>query len=89
MDETNGSDGILNWLGELVGNFIAAIPGALGDFFTGVGEGAGVTGTADWAALIIGLALLLGGVKGLKDGRIVGPIIGGAIGVALMGWAIS
>jgi hypothetical protein len=89
MDETNGSDGILNWLGELVGNFIAAIPGALGDFFTGVGEGAGVNGAADWAALIIGLALLLGGVKGLKDGRIVGPIIGGAIGVALMGWAIS
>ena len=89
MEDAESSDGILNWLGELVGNFLAAIPGALGDFFTGVGEGAGVSGTVDWMALIIGLALVLGGAKGLKDGRIVGPIIGGAIGVALMGWAIS
>jgi hypothetical protein len=89
MEETESSDGILNWLGEQVGGLLAAIPGALGDFFTGVGEGAGVSGTADWIALIVGLALVLSGAKGLKSGKIVGPIIGGAIGVALMGWAIS
>lgn len=89
MEDTADSGGIIQWLGEVVGGFLAGIPPALGNFFTGVGEGAGVYGFVDWAALIIGIALLLSGIKGLKAGSVVGPIIRGAIGVALMGWAVS
>lgn len=89
MEDTTESGGILQWLGEVVGGFLASIPPAIGNFFTGVGEGAGVYDFMDWAALIIGIALLLSAVKGLKGGRIVGPILRGAIGVALMGWAVS
>lgn len=89
MDETADSGGILQWLGEVVGGFLAGIPPAIGNFFTGVGEGAGVYGFLDWTALIIGIALLLSAIKGLKGGSIIGPILRGAIGVALMGWAIS
>jgi len=91
LDTAEAADGggIFGWLGEQVGSFIAQLPGAISDFFGGVGEGAGVSGFIDWAALLIGLAMVLSAAKGLKGGKIVGPIIGGAIGVALMGWAIS
>lgn len=89
MEETTDSGGILQWLGEVVGGFLAGIPPAIGNFFTGVGEGAGVYGFMDWAALILGIALLLSAIKGLSSGRIVGPILSGAIGLALMGWAVS
>lgn len=91
LDPTEAADsgGILQWLGEQVGGFLAQLPGGIADFFGGVGEGAGVSGFIDWTALILGLALILSAAKGLKGGKIVGPILGGAIGVALMGWAIS
>jgi len=89
MSDTADADGVLHSAGEGVGGFIAGIPAALGDFFSGVGEGAGVDGVVDWAALIIGLALLLSVVRGVKRGRIVGPMIRGVIAVALMGWAIA
>ena len=89
MDETAESGGLLQWFGEVVGGFLAGIPPAIGNFFAGVGEGAGVSGLLDWTALILGIALLLSAVKGLKGGSVVGPILRGAIGVALMGWAVS
>ncbi len=87
--EAADSGGIFRWLGDRVGKFLAELPGSIADFFGGVGEGAGVSGFIDWAALLIGLAMILSSAKGLKGGKIVGPILGGAIGVALMGWAIS
>ena len=89
MEETTESGGVLQWLGEVIGGFLAGIPPAIGNFFTGVGEGAGVHGFLDWTALILGIALLHSAVKGLKGGGVVGPILRGAIGVALMGWAVS
>ena len=89
MSESADADGVLHSAGEGVGGFIAGIPAALGDFFSGVGEGAGVDGVVDWAALIIGLALLLSVIRGVKRGRIVGPMIRGVMAVALMGWAIA
>lgn len=90
MEETAETDsGVLQWLGEMVGNLLSAIPGALGDFFAGVGEGAGISGYADWGAFLIGLGLILSGVKGLTNGNIVGSIISGAIGVGLMSWAVT
>ena len=69
--------------------YLAGIPSAVGNFFTGLGEGAGVYGFLDWTAPILGLALFLSALKGLKSGSIVGPIIRGAIRVALIGWAVS
>lgn len=83
------SGGFLGSLGEAIGGFIANIPPALGAFFGGVGQGAGVHGLLDWAALLIGLGLLISVVRGVRRGRIIGPAIRGLIGVALMGWAVS
>lgn len=89
MEDASESGGILQWLGEMVGNLLSALPSALVDFFTGVGEGAGISGYADWGAFLIGLALILSGIKGLTNGKIVGSIISGAIGVGLMSWAVT
>lgn len=80
---------MLQSIGEAVGGFLAGIPPAVGSFVAGVGEGAGVYGVLDWTALILGIALLLSVFRGLTRGRIVGPIVRGAIGIALMGWAVS
>lgn len=89
MDDTSDSGGILQSVGEALGSFLSAVPGAISSFFTGIARGAGVQGIADWAALIIGIALLVSAIRGLVRGRIVGPLVSGAIGVALMGWAVS
>ena len=77
VDAAGASDdgGIFGTLGEQIGRFLAELPGGLVDFFSGVGRGAGVSGFIDWAALLIGLALILAGAKGLKDGKIVRPIV--------------
>jgi hypothetical protein len=89
MDEAAESGSVTASAGEAVGGFLAGIPPAIGDFFSGVGQGAGVAGLFDWAALIVGIALLLSVIRGVRRGRIVGPAIRGVIGVALMGWAVS
>ena len=85
----SNSSGIVRAAGEGVGNFLAGIPPALIDFVSGIAAGAGLHGVLDWAAMILGLGLLLSTVRGLRRKRIVGPMIGGTIGVALMGWAIA
>ncbi|MEM1144568.1 MAG: hypothetical protein AAF671_07665 [Pseudomonadota bacterium] len=89
MNNTEESAGFLQTVGESIGGLIAGIPSALGSFFSGVGEGAGVNGLLDWILLLLGLALLLSVIKGIKAGRIVGPALRGVIGVALMGWAVT
>lgn len=89
MNSRADSGSFLQNVGEGVGNFLSAIPPAIGDFFSGVGQGAGVSGFLDWAALLIGLALLVSVIRGFKRGRIVGPVLRGFIGVALMGWAVA
>lgn len=89
MADSSRADGFLQSAGEAIGSFIAAIPGAIGSFFAGLGEGAGVHGPADWMALVIGTALLLSTIRGLRAGRIVGPALRGVIGVALLGWAVA
>lgn len=75
-------------IGEAVGAFLSGIPGAISGFFSGVGAGAGVHGILDWSAFIIGIALLVSVIRGIKRGRIVGPAVRGLIGVTLMGWAV-
>ena len=89
MQETAEAEGALHTTGEAVGGFISKIPGAISSFFGGVGEGAGVHGTFDWIALILGVALLASVYRGFKRGRIVGPMLSGLIGITLMGWAVS
>ena len=89
MADTAASDGFLRSIGEAVGGFFAGLPSGISSFFGGLGEGAGVHGAVDWIAFVIGLALLLSVVRGVRRGRIVGPALRGLIGVALMGWAVS
>lgn len=89
MDETSNSGGLAQSSGEAVGGVISGIPGTLSDFFGGVAKGAGVNGMLDWAMLVVGIALLLGAARGIKRGKIVGPLLSGFIAVALMGWAVS
>lgn len=89
MAETSDSGGILQSVGEVLGGFLSAIPPAIGSFFAGIGRGANVEGFLDWIALAFGLALLIGAIRGLMRGRIVGPLVSGAIAVVLMGWAVS
>jgi hypothetical protein len=89
MSETEGSGGIFQAMGESIGGFISGIPPAAGDFFAGVGQGAGIDGFVDWTLLLIGIALLLSVIRGLKRGKIVGPAVRGFIGVALMGLAVA
>ena len=83
------SESMLHSVGESVGGFLASLPDSIGSFFAGIGAGAGVQGFFDWAGLIIGLALLLSTVKSFRAGRIVGPMLRGFVGVALMGWAVT
>lgn len=89
MSGASKSDGFLQSAGEAIGGLIAGIPGAIGSFFAGLGEGAGVHGVVDWVALVLGLALLISVIQGLRKGRIVGPALRGVISVALLGWAVS
>ncbi len=89
MDEVTDSGSVSESAGEAVGGFLAGIPPAISDFFSGVGQGAGVSGIFDWISLIVGMALLLSVIRGVRRGRIVGPAIRGVIGVALMGWAVT
>ncbi len=89
MDETSESGSVSESAGEAVGGVLAKVPPAIADFFSGVGEGAGVHGVIDWTALIVGVAFLLSTIRGVRRGRIVGPAIRGIIAVALMGWAVS
>lgn len=53
MSDSTDSSGLLRSVGENVGGFLTGIPPAIGEFFSGVGAGAGVHGFWDWAALII------------------------------------
>jgi hypothetical protein len=89
MAEAAASDGFLRSSGEAVGGFLSKIPAALSDFFSGVGDGAGIDGLADWVLLVLGLAMLLSVVRGVRAGRIVGPVLRGLVGVALLGWAVA
>lgn len=88
-DSEEESGGAVQASGEAVGGVISEIPSTVGSFFAGVGEGAGVHGILDWAALLIGVSFLLSTIRGIKRGRIFGPAIRGFIGIALMGWAVS
>ncbi|MEM1402685.1 MAG: hypothetical protein AAGG55_05090 [Pseudomonadota bacterium] len=85
-DETGGA---AQATGEAVGSAISTVPGTVSSFFAGVGEGAGVHGMLDWAALLIGISFLISVFRGIKRGRIVGPAVRGLVGIALMGWAVS
>ncbi|MFT7288295.1 MAG: hypothetical protein ACI87W_002412, partial [Halieaceae bacterium] len=89
MSTAADSDSVLHSAGEGVGGFLAGIQPAMGDFFSGVVEGAGVHGMLDRIALIIGIALLVLTIQGLRRGRIVGPMLRGVIAVAFRGWAVT
>lgn len=89
MDAEAESGGFFRSLGEFIGNALSGIPDALNSLFSGISEGAGVYGFVEWAAFLIGLSFLVSVIAGVKRGRIVGPVVRGFIGVALMGWAVA
>lgn len=89
MAETSESGGVIQYAGEGVWGVISSIPPAIGDFFTGVGRGAGADRFFDWTAVLIGMVILISVVTGLKRGRIAGPVVSGLIGVTLLGWAVA
>ena len=49
---------ILRSAGEGLGSFLAGIPPALVNFFSGVAAGAGLHGVVDWGAMLLGLTHL-------------------------------
>ncbi|MEO0438662.1 MAG: hypothetical protein AAF098_17320 [Pseudomonadota bacterium] len=89
MASSSDSQGFLGSLGEKIGGLIAEIPTAVGSFFSGLGSGAGIDGALDWILLILGISLLLSVVKGVKAGRVLGPVIRGFIAIALLGLAVA
>lgn len=89
MSESTGDSNLAQGAGEAVGSAISGIPGVVGDFFAGVGDGAGIHGALDWILLVLSLALLFSVYRGIKRGRIVGPALRGLIAIAFLGWAIA
>lgn len=89
MANSSSSQGFLGSLGEKIGGLIADIPAAVGSFFSGLGSGAGVDGAFDWILLILGISLLVSVVKGVKAGRVLGPVLRGFVAIALLGWAVA
>ena len=89
VSETRDENGLAQGAGEAVGSVISGIPGVVGNFFSGLGDGAGIHGAIDWTLLVIAVALLVSVYRGIKRGRIVGPAIRGLIAFALLGWAIA
>lgn len=88
MSDSADSGGFLGAVGESIGGFLAEVPAVIGEFFSGIGEGAGVQGFLGWTAFIVGIALLISAARGFCQGRIVGPSLSGFIGLAAMGWAV-
>ncbi len=89
MSEATDDGSLAQGAGEAVGGVISGIPGVVGDFFTGLGDGAGIHGVIDWTLLVIAIAMFFSVYRGLKRGRIIGPVLRGLIGVALLGLAIA
>ena len=89
MSESADAGNLLRSIGESVGGLLAGIPPAIGDFFGGIGAGAGLDGILDWTFMIIGIALLVSAIRGLTRARIVLPILRGVIGIAFMAWSVT
>jgi len=93
-------DNLFHWAGEQIGRiirivvdafawFFGHIFGAIDSFYTGLTGELGISGSlTSLLILIVGLLLLLSGVRALTRRRIVSAIILAALGVLLLSWQI-
>ncbi|WP_142847639.1 hypothetical protein [Telmatospirillum sp. J64-1] len=94
--------GLLDRFGEAIGRFVAWIVSLFTDtfgslaegvrsFFGGIARGAGLQnpGLFTWILLILGLMILYGAIRSALRGGIVGAVVQGVIGIAVLAWALA
>jgi hypothetical protein len=89
VNENADEGGLAQGAGEAVGSVLSGVPGVIGDFFRGLGDGAGIHGVFDWTLLVIAIALFFSVYRGVKRGRVIGPVVSALIAFALLGGAIA
>ncbi|WFF42520.1 hypothetical protein EVC62_13990 [Salinicola endophyticus] len=94
-------DGFFHWLGDAIGRVIRSVVGLLDSLFGGLwramdGFVDGLTqalGISDsvfsLGVLVIGVLLLISGVRALLRGGVVGGVIGLLLGLLVLGWLIQ
>ena len=95
------SDNPFHWLGEQIGRLLRLIVDGLAwgltqigsvfsSFYRGLGEALGISPTlTSLIVLLIGLALLVSGLRALFTGRLVKAALIGIQGVAILSWLIQ
>ncbi|OLO05340.1 hypothetical protein [Salinicola socius] len=93
-------DGFFNWLGEAIGNVLRTIVDLLHGLFGSLWQAMdgfvdGLTGSLgignsvfSIAVLVIGVLLLISGIRALVRGGIVGGVIGLLLGLMVLSWLI-
>ncbi|ART61967.1 hypothetical protein [Kushneria marisflavi] len=94
------SDGFFSWVGETLGNIIRAIVeflasifanlfGAMGGFIDGLTGSLGISPSVfSLVILVIGLLLLINGVRAMLRGGIIGGLIWLVLGLLVLSWLI-
>lgn len=94
------SAGFFNWIGETLGNAIRAVVEFLASIFTNIGSAMdgfidGLTRSLgispslfSLAILVIGLMLLISGVRSLLRGGVIGGAIWLVLGLLVLSWLI-
>ncbi|MGC3873605.1 hypothetical protein ACPF7Z_10080 [Halomonas sp. GXIMD04776] len=95
------TDGFFNWLGERIGEAIRALVDLFSDFFAGIGiaiyefiEGLsgslGVnTSLLNMVVLVIGLLLLIKGIRSFIGRSIIGGVIWTLMGLLILSWLMT
>lgn len=95
------SNNPFHWLGEQIGWLLRLIVdglawmlthvgAAFSSFYHGLGEALGISPTlTSLIVLLVGLALLLSGLRSLFAGRLFSAAIAGIPGIAILSWLIQ
>lgn len=83
--------GVLAWIANTASDVWGSIGPTVGAFVDGVlrGAGLGEATTIELIAVAIGIVLIIGAGRAVFDGRILSAAISGAIGAALIAWAVA
>lgn len=94
------SEGFFSWIGETLGNAIRAvveflasifanIGGAMDGFIDGLTRSLGISPSIfSLAILVIGVMLLISGVRSLLRGAVLGALIWLVLGLLVLSWLI-